>query len=238
MSPRLFTALAVCVVVSAMTTRSLAASQYLALNFSSLPSAQGWTYVTSGAHAGAVESGIFSVGGGLLDQNSIGKGYGVSGGGILYQVSGIVTTTEVKQLRFTARCLQVEGSGIGAAGQQGCAFGFTVANVQYDISITPTQVYTLGPGGTVLVPGAYDNSSAFHDYILDYQPGPVVRIYRDNVLLYTSATGSAVAGNRVFFGDGTGGANAHVEIKTLSFLQGGVVATEPATLGGVKSLYR
>jgi len=235
---RFFAASAALAVAISTAVTSLAAPQYIALNFSSLPSAQGFAYVPSGSHAGAPETSIFSVGGGVLTQNSIGQGYGVSGGGIIYQMSGITTTTEVKQLRFTARCLQVEGSGGGANGEQGCAFGFTVNNVQYDISLTPTKIYTLGPGGTVAVAGTYDNSSAFHDYILDFQPGPTVRIYRDNVLLYTTSSGFFVAANRVFFGDGTGGANARVEINALSFLQGAVVATEPATLGRVKALYR
>lgn len=235
---RSLAAFAAIAVVGAMAVPSIAATQYFALNMSSLPSTQGWSYVTSGSHAGAVENNIFNATGTLLNQNSIGQGYGVSGGSIFYQVSGITTTTEVKQLRFTARVLQVEGSGGGANGEQGCSFGFTVGNVQYDISITPTKVYTLAPGGTVAVAGTYDNTSAFHDYILDFTPGPTVRIYRDNVLINTTSTGFAVAANRVFFGDGTGGANAKVEIKALSFLQGGVVATEPATWGKVKSLYR
>jgi hypothetical protein len=51
-----------------------------------------------------------------------------------------------------------------------CGFGFTTGSVQYDISITPTNVYALGPGGTVAVPGTYDNITAFHDYILEFQP--------------------------------------------------------------------
>ncbi len=231
-------ALVAIAMVGALAAPSIAATQYIALSTSSLPSAQGWTFAASGSHSGAVESNVFNATGTLLDMNTIGQGFGVSGGSIFYQVSGIVTTSEVKQLRFTARCLQFEGSGGASNGEQTNAFGFTTGSVQYDISITPTRIYALGPSGAVAVAGTYDNSSAFHDYILDFTPGPTIRIYRDNVLLFTSSSGFAVAANRVFFGDGTGGGNSHVEIKSLSFLQGGVVAVEPTTWGKVKSLYR
>jgi len=166
----------------------------------------------------------------------MGQGFGVSGGSIFYNMSGIVTTTEIKQVRFEARCLQVEGSGGGAQGQQGFAAGFTTGSVQYDLSVTPTKVYTLGPAGTVAVAGTYDNSTAFHEFLFDFTPPTTFRIYRDGTLIHTGTSGFSVAANRIFFGDGTGGANAHIEIRALRFTQGVVTATEPATWGRVKSL--
>jgi hypothetical protein len=205
---------------------TLGADQDLQLTFGTLPSAQGFTYVPSGSHAGAVEATIFSVDGTTLTQNSIGQGYGVSGGGILYNYSGIVTATEAKQLLVRARCLQVEGSGIGAAGQQGFAFGFNTGSVQYDISVTPTKVYTLGPGGTVAISGTYDNSTAFHDWLLDFTPPNAFKIYRDGSLIHSGTNGFGVSGNLIFIGDGTGGANAHAEVRSLRFLQGTSVPVE------------
>ena len=145
------------------TGTALSALQNFVLSFSSLPSAQGCNYNAVGSHAGTVESSVFSVGAGVLTQNSIGKGFGVSGGSILYGVlNGLLNTTETKELRVTARVLQVEGSGLGAAGQQGFAFGFNTGSVQYDISITPTNIYALGPGGTITVARTYTNTT-LHD---------------------------------------------------------------------------
>jgi hypothetical protein len=198
------------------TGSALAAPQDIPLYFTSLPSAQGFTYSPVGSHAGAVEANIFSVSSNRLIQNSMGQGHGVSGGGILYVIPGIMTTTEPKKLLVTARCLQVEGSGAGALGQQGFAFGFNTGSVQYDISLTPTAIYTLGPGGSVLVAGTYDNTQ-FHDYILEFVPPGTFKIYRDGALLHTGTSGFAFASNRLFFGDGTGGANAHAEILAFRF---------------------
>jgi hypothetical protein len=220
----------------AISAASHAASQNFQLNFSSLPSAQGCNYNPVGSHAGTVESSVFSVAGGALIQNSIGKGFGVSGGSIFYgALNGLVTASETKQLRVTARCLQVEGSGGGAAGQQGFAFGFNTGSVQYDVSVTPTNLYALGPGGTINV--AYNNT-VFQEYVLDYAPPSTFRIYRGGVLVHTGTSGFAVAGSRVFFGDGTGGANARAEITALRFVQNLVTPARATTWGRVKSLYR
>jgi len=217
---------------------ALAATQSFTLGFGSLPSAQGFAYSANGSHTGTAEATVFSVGSGTLFQNSMGLGHGVSGGSILYiGLSGLLNTSEPKQLRFNARCLQVEGSGAGAAGQQGFAAGFSVGSVQYDVSLTPTQIFALGPGGSVLVPGAYDNTQ-FHEYLLDFTPPNVQRIYRDGVLLYTSTSGFALAANRVFFGDGTGGANARAEIRSLQFLQNYATSTQSTSWGRMKRLYR
>jgi hypothetical protein len=210
---------------------AFAAAQDIQLTFGTLPSAQGFVFTPSGSHAGAVEANIFSVDGTKLMQNSIGQGYGVSGGSILYvkSASGLVTTTEAKQLIVRMRCLQVEGSGGGANGEQGVAFGFTHGSIQFDFSVTPTRIYTLGAGGTIgmnVNAGPFDNSSAFHTYLLDWTPPNAFKIYRDGVLVHSGSGGFGVSANRVFLGDGTGGANAKAEIDYFRFLQGTAVPVE------------
>jgi len=231
------TTITAAVIALAAVASPLRASQDIQLDFATLPSAQGFTYAPVGSHAGAVEGNIFSVAGGALIQNSLGSGHGTIGGSILYVRPGIVTASEPKELRVTARCLQVEGSGIGSAGQQGFAFGFTTGSVQYDISITPTSVYTLGPAGTVPVAGTYDNTQ-FHDWVLEYSPPAAFRIYRDGTLIHTGTTGSSVAANRLFLGDGTGAANARAEISAFHFLQGEALPNRDASWGELKSLYQ
>jgi hypothetical protein len=216
-----------------------AAAQDVQLTFGSLPSAQGWLYAAVGSHAGALEASVYSVSGGILTINSMGQGFGVSGGSILYSgLSGLVTSTETKELRFTARSITFEGSGIASAGQQCVAVGFNTGSVQYDISITPTKVYVLGPAGSVAVAGTYDNSTTFHDYVLTYAPPSSFQIYRDAVLIHSGSGGFAASGSRVFFGDGTGGGNAHTEVTALRFLQGSATTTAGTTWGRIKELYR
>ena len=215
------------------------ASQDVSLTYDVLPSAQGWTYTPSGSHAGATEGLIFEADGTALHLRSMGQGYGVSGGSILYAINGIVSSTESKQLRVSAQVLQVEGSGAGAQGQGGNVFGYTLptTNVQYGFSITPTNVYVLISTGFAQVTGTYDNTG-FHEYIFDFAAPGTTRLYRDGVLLSINTQGFGVTGNRVFFGDGTGGANSHTVIRQLRFVQNLTTPAAPASWGRIKSLYR
>jgi hypothetical protein len=221
-----------------LATLSSAAAFDVNLNFASLPSAQGWTYIPSGSHAGAIEGNVFSVSGGSFFQNTIGQSNGVSGGSILYVVSGGVTTTDTKQIRARARCLAVQGSANAPNGEGGFFMGgFATGSVQYGFGITPTRVFCLQPSGTVLTPGTFDNTQ-FHDWLFDWSPGGSFRIYRDGVLVHTASGGFAVAANRLFFGDGTGGANAQAEMQSLRFIQDVATPAAPASFGAVKGTYR
>lgn len=213
------------------------AAQDIQLSFGTLPSAQGFTYTPIGFHAGAVEGSVFSIAGGVLTQNTMSLGLSTTGGGVLYAIPGIITASEPKELHVTARCLQAQGSGINPAGQWGFCFGFTTGSVQYAVSITPTQVYTLGPSGSVAVAGTYDNTQ-FHDWLLEYTPPGAFRLYRDGILIHAGTTGAALALNRLFLGDGTGAANARAEVSAFHFLQGSAVPTLTSSWGEVKERYR
>ncbi len=74
--------------------------------------------------------------------------------------------------------------------------------------------------------GPFDNSSAFHTYLLDWTPPNAFQIYRDGVLVHSGTNGFGVLANRVFLGDGTGAANARVETNYFRFLQGAAVPVE------------
>jgi hypothetical protein len=228
--------LAVLFAATLASSPALGAAMNVQLTFASLPSAQGFTYVTSGAHAGVLESNIFSVAGGVLTQNSMGQSNGISGGSILYEINGGITTTETKLLRVRARCLGIEGSANAPFGQQGFAFGFTTGSVQYDFGLTTSRIFILQPSGTVLLAGTYDNKQ-FHDYEFEFTPPSTTRLYRDGTLISTSTGGFAVAANRIFFGDGTGGANAQGEITRYQFIQDVATAGFSTTWGRVKRLY-
>jgi len=218
---------------------ALAAPLDIQLGFASLPSAQGFTYSAVGAHAGVAEATVFSVSGGVLTQNTIGQSNGITGGSIFYQITGIVTTTEAKQIRVRARVLQSQGSANDVNGLAGLFFGFNTGAVQYGFGLTPTRVAYLGGGVMVLVAGTFDNSTLFHDYVFDWTPPNSWQIRRDGVLIQSGTTGFAFASSRLMFGDGSGGANAHAEITAYRFLQGvPTTSTEPTTWGSVKGLYR
>jgi len=188
------------------------------LGFSSLPSAQGFTYTAVGAHAGVPEASIYSVSGGVLTMNSIGQSNGITGGSIFYVITGGITTTDTKQIQVTARCLETQGSTNDPNGYAGFFFGFTTGSVQYGFGLTPTKISVLGPSGVIGVTGTFDNTQ-FHHYVFDWTPPNTFAIYRDSVLIHTGTGGFGVAANRLFFGDGSGGANANGEIREYRFIQ-------------------
>jgi hypothetical protein len=215
---------------------ALAAPMDVQLGFSSLPSAQGWTYVATGSHAGVLESSVFSVGGGVLFQNTMGQSNGVSGGGLFYQIAGGVTTTETKQIIVRARCLEAQSSAGAPSGEGGFYFFFAHGSVQYGFGLTPTRIFKL-QSSTVLIPGTYDNTQ-FHNYVFDWSPPGNFTLYRDGVPIHTGSGGFSLAVNRIAFGDGTGGANARGEIMEYRFIQDHPVATTGPTWGRLKALYR
>ena len=207
------------------------------LNFASLPSAQGFTYIATGSHAGVLEGNVFSVSGGTLLQDTMGEALGTTGGGLFYQMTGGITATDTKQIHARARCLQAEGSSVFPAGQGGFVFGFATGSVQFDFGITPTKIYYLQGSSQVLLAGTYDNTQ-FHDYLFDFTPPSTIRIYRDGTLVHSGTGGGALAVNRWFFGDATGGANARGEVASLRFIQDVATPAEPVSWGRVKAGYR
>jgi hypothetical protein len=229
-------------VVAALAGLALAGAAFAApfdynLSFGSLPSAQGWTYAAVGSHAGVAEPSAFSVAGGVLTQNTIGQYAGTSGGSILYSIVGVATATETKRIHARLRCLAVQGSSVATLGQGGLTFGFNTGSVQYAFGLTDTRLTILQPGGTSVLAGSYDNTQ-FHDYDFYWSPGGTFQLYRDNVLITSGSGGFAASGSRLFFGDGTGGANAHGEITALRFSQDLATPGLPASWGRIKNLFR
>jgi hypothetical protein len=209
----------------------------LILGFSSLPSAQGWTYTPSGAHAGATESSVFWDADGALVQNTLGLSNGISGGSIFYVRSGGVTANETKRIVVRARCLAVQGSTNATDGQGGFIYGFTTGSVQYAFGLTDTRLTVLQPSGTVLVPGTFDNT-AFHEYIFQWAPPGSYQLYRDGVQVFSGSGGFTFSASRVYFGDGTGGANAKGETSYFRFSQDLATPVQATSWGRLKQLYR
>lgn len=231
---RISAAVSLMLVVSAVNAR---ASQDILLDFNTLPSAQGFVYSPVGSHAGVAEAAVFSVAGGVLTQDTIGQYLGTIGGGINYVRGGIIVVGEASELQVTARCLQVQGTAAFPAGQGGLWFGLTDGATQFGFALNASKAFVLGSSGWVTLAGTWDNTQ-FADWTFRFDPPATCRLYRDGALVSTTIGGGAVAANRLIFGDGTGGANARGEITAFHFLQGGAVAVEGSTWGGIKALYR
>ena len=142
-----------------------AAAMDVTLAFGSLPSAPGWSYVPSGAHAGVLEGTIFLTNAAVLTMNSIGQSNGVSGGSIFYQRLNGIPTNEPKQIHARLRCLTVEGSANAPAGQGGLYIGFSTGAIQYGFSPTPTGIYNLGSGGFVAAAGPWQSGVPCGDVV-------------------------------------------------------------------------
>jgi hypothetical protein len=201
---------------------------------SSLPSAQGWTFGTGGSPV-TTEAASWSLGSGVIILDTMAYGFTGAGTSSYYAVNGIVNLTDPLAMVVRARIVQFEGDFTNAFVGGGFAFGFAQGTTQWYMGVNTTQIRNIN--GTVLS-SAYDNT-AFHTYRLEWTPPSSIRFYVDGTLISTNSAGFSAAGvNRVYFGDVTGASNSRVEIESVTFLQGGVVATEPATWGRVKALYR
>ena len=137
-------------------------------------------------------------------------------------------------IEMRGRLLQHEHDGSAFIGG-GFSVGFGNGATSWDIGILPTEIRNIA--NETLLSGM--TNSSFHNYRLEWSPGPVLRYYVDNVLVSTDNSGFAGSSNQFFFGDGTGAANAQAEITYVRFRQGSTATAAAATSWGrIKSLYR
>lgn len=184
------TLVAASLALTVVTVSNDVAALALTLDFSSLPSAQGWTFSTNGAS----ESDVFSVSSGVLSQDTLGLG---PSAGANYQIYGLLTTDADISLTFTARLLSEEGSPTDY-GAVSAGIGFD--GFSYAIALRPGEVRDLQNN---LLSTAFD-TSLFHEYELRIQPSVGYTVYVDNVLIASVApsTESPLA-NYIYFGDGS-----------------------------------
>ncbi|MDB9389765.1 PEP-CTERM sorting domain-containing protein [Microcystis aeruginosa] len=201
------------------------------MNFNTLPSSQGWTYLVDGNTA--TETDVFSISNGVLTQNTLGSGDGVNG----YTLANVVDTTQPFTLSWRSRVLQDEfvlnpqnffglGLSINSSSQR-----FTVGFGTDAIGISAFQI----------LPGSFNNT-VFHNYRLEgsFNSGNA-QLYIDDLPIATLALLSGVTPNAsdgLFFGDATGYTNALAEISSYSFIQGTLPGSvpEPSSILGLLSL--
>ena len=187
----------------------LASAAVVTLGFSSLPSAEGWTYIADGpSHGGQHESAIWSTDGTSLTMSTMGSLL-VAPSRNTYSQTGIVNTVNPFEVTWRSRILESEGTIAGGWGV-GVAVGaqqFTVGFIRNAIWIADSQM-------------PFD-ATAFHDYRLTGTPGTdTFSLYIDNVLFANRRSIQPFfAGNYILFGDLTGAANARAELQALTFRQ-------------------
>jgi hypothetical protein len=176
------------------------------LGFTSLPSAQGWTYRTSGP----LESDTFAVDGTKLIENTLGTGDARMG----YEIAGIVDPQQSFTIDLRARVLETE-----------VIDDFFQASALLVYASTGTEVYAIGLSSNSIQAPFFSgqlfdiDATQFHDYRLEATPGVGSRIFVDNVLLASTAPQLTGIPNALGLGNATASEHGHAEIIAFSFLQ-------------------
>lgn len=134
------------------------------VNFSSFPSAQGWSYFSNGVVA--PETPTWALSGGVLSYNTMPYLTNTSGTGTtsMYRQLGLISGTEPIIIEMRGRILQHEHDGSAFIGG-GFHLGFGTGTTGWTMGIMPTQVRTINN----VVIATVDNTQ-FHDYRLEWSP--------------------------------------------------------------------
>ena len=184
-----------------------AANGTITLDFNSLPSAQGWIYTTG--NSGIFETNVFSVDGSKLHMDTMGIGFT----GVAYKLYNVVDPQLPFTLSVRARVTAYEQSGSNPYGFDLSVFTGTQ---QFEIGISPNRI--MGGAGPQLFSTTIDVTQ-FHDYRIEGTPGGSFELFVDNVSLGTAFPDTVNIAGALYFGDGTAGANARVDIANYSFAQ-------------------
>ena len=192
----------------------------IVVDFSSLPSSQGWIY--ENGTTGTAESSVFSVSGGVLTQNTMGLGFAPESA-LFYLLPDVLSNQDPFHLVVRARVLQSEGSV--ATNPFGFSFGVYIDNYAFLVGLSPTQVQGVNQAFVANI----DNTQ-FHTYEMDGTPGAGFTLSVDGILV--GSANALLIGpptNGLALGDTTGGTNALAEVTRLEFRQGASAVPEPST---------
>ena len=183
-------------------------STTVSLDLTSLPSAQGWTFQTSGP----TEPEIYSVdsAGSTLIGNSLGTGDNRTG----YQITDIINPQRPFTISFRANVPQTE-----------VLDDFFKASALIVFASTGTEFYGIGLNSTLIQAPFFSgqiypiDGTQFHDYRLEAVPGVGAQVFVDNVFLTSSAPQFIPIPNAFGFGNLTSSEKGYVQITGLSFSQ-------------------
>lgn len=179
---------------------SSARAETINLDFYSLPSNQGWTYVGNSLQ----EEISYSTDGVTLTQTTADSGSNYLA---YYRIDNIVNPSDEMNLSFTARVL--------VGSNQGRGFNFRIRDrwVDYSIALTDNSV--------IVNKKSYKlDTSMYHDYVFATRPSGQVNHYElfvDGSLVMQGGAGSGVLDNFISFGDSSNAENSNAEITALSF---------------------
>ena len=203
--------LAVLLLVFAAATGRAATST---LGFSSLPSAQGWTY--DGPHVGEAE--VFSVGAGTLTLNTMGLGYY---DWAQYELFNFLAPQLPFSIEITARVLGQYHFNPAQDSMQGAlTFGAITATRQGQ-----TDSFTVVDIGENFINTHWDNiafdNSVFHTFKLSVSPvDGTFSLFVDGTSLSSGCACMGSGGvSKVFFGDPGWSVNGNVEIQRIEVIQ-------------------
>ena len=197
-------------------------------DMNSLPSTKGWSYFSSVPLA---ETGVFSVGGGILTQDTTVLG---TDPGVWYFRTDVVTDTAADVSTRMRLVNDQFNTPFGAAVEYSVSQYYFIIGVGKPDAGTPAQVYyKTGPNEVdfAAIPGI--DASVWHDYrmAIDLLSNQFT-LFVDGISMGSFA-GIYNAGVTpgVFFGDLTAAGNARVEYDYVSFTSTSLNAVpEPSTL--------
>lgn len=208
-----------CVIVSTMVlAASKADATTISLAFGTLPSAQGWTYSTSGPS----ESAAFSVDGStMLTMDTIGDGQI----GANYIRLGEVNSIDPFSVQIELRVPNEEIFAFGP--RQGFGFSVLIDDLAYGMLVGPAGLrISDGSGGGSDISFDVDMTS-FHTVLFEGTPGvDTYSVSVDGVFATNGvANPTAAASNTIIFGDVSSTGNGYVEVMEYVFTQ----VPEPST---------
>ncbi len=186
------------------------ASDSVTLSFNSLPSAQGWV-ILNGV-SGIPDTSVYSVDGNMLHMNSI----GIGDTGFAYQLLNAVDPTIPFTLTVRARVNAYEEANPALNNPGGFDISVFTGSEQYEVGISPKRILA---GDAPYLESTAIDVTQFHDYRIESTGGGGFELFVDDVSLGTALTAISAGQNSLYFGDGTAGANADVDISYYSFTQ-------------------
>jgi PEP-CTERM motif len=201
-----------------------ASAATLSLDTTALPSTQGWTYVADGDGAAVPETGAFSIVGGELVQNTLGIGQTTGGGNLYYHASNL-NPGDAWTLTLVGRVNSFESNfgrsfGLSFGAGESLAIGIAGNAFQYLDGAGAITSIGLPPG---FDPGAYNS------YRLSIAGGlQSFTVNGVSIFSNQAVVGGLANPSSIYFGDGTGFANASANIRSVVFTSPGGVP-EPAS---------
>ena len=210
---------------SILYSESASAASFVSLDFSSLPSAQGWNY--NSFNSPLSESQAFSVNGSALQMSTIGQGFQGQGDNV-YDHQFTYQAGAVYELDFTAKVPQYEMAYSNPAlNPGGFAASLTVGGDEVYLGMSGDVQVINSKGGSNVYNYTVSNitfdTSGWNDYrIIIDTTNNTYSVFIDNLLENSGSLvtqPSSYYSSGIAFGDFTGGENAIAVISSLSAFQ-------------------